>query len=180
MLMSVLVGRERWAQAKRLGAVRTVHTVRQLGASPSKFAISKAQSRDRSAEGGVACALEIKTGLKRQATNGGANRPASNLQRIGRQLRVVHRARPFKLNGAGYRTVKIYTTLPARAFETGVVEHFANDKLTGLIGGHFARYGRWQRRQQANCHNNATQHARTPLTQVLYRLFAPSCRPNRL
>ena len=45
-LPSVFVGGERWAQAERLGAVRTVRAVGQdrLCAMPGKFAVGEAQS----------------------------------------------------------------------------------------------------------------------------------------
>ena len=155
------VGRERWTQAKRLRAVRTVHAVGhdRLSAMPGKIAGGEAQPRNRSAEAGVARALKVEARLERKATQGGANRPASDLQRVGRQLRVAHRARSLDLNGAGDRPVGIDAALPARAFETGVVEHLANDKLTGLVGSHLAGYCRRQRGQQAGRQYNTTQHS---------------------
>jgi hypothetical protein len=47
-----------------------------LWAVPGKFAIGEAQSVNRTAEADVACALEGKARLKRQATEGGANERA--------------------------------------------------------------------------------------------------------
>jgi hypothetical protein len=141
-----------------------------------KFAGGEAQSRNRSAEAGVACALEVEARLERQATQGGANRPASDLQRVGRQLRVTHRPRPLELDGTGDRAVGINAALPARAFETGVVEHLANDKLTGLVGGHLAGYRRRQHGHHANRQYNTIQRniSRTPTdAKPYYCSFSP-------
>src|SRR5690606_26810075 len=114
---------------------------------PREFASGEAEARDRAAERLLVDLDEIEARLERKAAQRRADGRALDLQRAGRQLRVAHLAAALKLDGAYHRTVGIDAALAARALETGVVEHLADDEATRFIRAHVARQRRHCRHQ---------------------------------
>src|SRR4029078_1093523 len=104
-------------------------------AVPREVAIGKAEPRYRSAEAVRARTVQIEAGLHRQTPQRGANRLASDLQRVGRQVRMTHLACTLELDGAGHRPIGIHAAKSACALETGVVEHLPDDETAGFFTG---------------------------------------------
>src|SRR5262245_66078976 len=125
---------------------------------PGEFAIHETETRDRTAEAVIARALKVKTGLKHHAAQRGANRRASELQRIGREMRIAHGAGSLDLNRPGNRAIGIDAALPSSAFKARVAECLADDELASVVGAHLAGNRRY-RGQQAGRQCNATQHS---------------------
>src|SRR5262245_27526371 len=125
---------------------------------PGEFAIHETETRDRAAETVVARALKVETGLEHHAAQCGANRRASELKRVGREMRIADSAGSLDLNRPGNRAIGIDAALPSSAFKARVAECLADDELASLIGAHLAGYRRY-RGQQAGRQCNATQHS---------------------
>jgi hypothetical protein len=63
----------------------------------------------------------------------------------------------------------MHPALPARAFETGVGEHFADDESARLVGAHLAGKRR-DRSQNTDQQRDATHHKNTPTNTTPYEI----------
>src|SRR5262249_6840681 len=122
-----------------------------------ELVIGKAQDGERTGEAEVARAFEVEAGLDQQSLHGSAHRFASHLERVGREMRIANRAAALKLDRACDRAVGIDAALSPASFETGVVEHLANNEPAGFLGAHLTGYRR-QRGQKAGRQYKTTQH----------------------